>query len=94
MQQWPWQFTMGENHKMFSNMSDYAIPDEEGGIPGVKRGPVHDIGSTEAYGDLVGLRMWAWDNLGITPMEEMTPENYQLIKKIISTINPISIERV
>ena len=86
MQEYPLRYTTGSKLDI-GNFSSYAMPDTEGGVPGIKRGKVHSIGESESYADLTGLRLWAWENLGIKPMDDMTPENYQLIKNTFQEKN-------
>ena len=63
-----------------NEISNMEIPGLEGKsqLPSYKKGPVHQIGSTEAYADLTGLRYWATTVVpGWTPDQEMTPEIWE-----------------
>lgn len=44
----------------------------------IKRGGLHEIGATENYSDLVGVRAYLRTRYGIYPEDKITPEQYQM----------------
>jgi len=54
----------------------------EGGNEAViKRGGLHEIGASENYSDIVGMRKLLYDKYGKTPEEEVTLEEYNTLLK-------------
>ena len=52
----------------------------EGGNQQVyKENTQHEIGGSESYSDVVGMRSYLYNNYGISPEDDITPEQYQEI---------------